>query len=297
MANQFTDSFMGVPRADSPLGAGDVAIRGLKDAIRGVLNREFTGFGATLDPTKQGYLRQGSSKIWVWTDANLPLVRPDGSPLTEDDVGRVVLQLAGNGRASKLFVYAKFGSDLVWVPEPEGVVGEIKMFSGSWANPNVGSFKDALITGTIPGWFVADGSTLNLPAELGGITVSLPNLTNAYAKFESAADTTPTGSHTRTAAELVNHTHNVPGQTITTNSQNPVNFTFAGEDYKSLAFSGRRTVNSNGRGESGVTSTLTIAHTHTAQVAAMESDANSGSGETMNIEPRRFVVVPIIRVY
>lgn len=335
---EFDANFLNEPRGNSPIGAGDNSIRRFKSSFVDIMSREHLGFGAELEPGKQGYMRTGSAKLWVWDGALEPTQRPNGTNLSEDDVGRTLSWLPRAGQGFRTMVYVKIGDDLGWVPVPEGNVGEIRSHAGGWVDPTTsGTDLDFLKTGTKPGWFKADGRELTLPARFGG-TVTLPNLIDVYPKFGATAASEPAGEHTRTLDEsyLPGHVHTLDQYTGTPSQWNALTVLgragkfigrvlgvralaqdgltpadesgttskHDGEDYGSQAFSGRRGVNSNGRGESGVVSTLTIGqHSHGFNLSGEVGRAGVGNSATnvdypeLNVEPEHFVLVPIYRVY
>jgi len=296
--SNFDTSFMNEPRPNSPIGAGDDAIRRLKSRITNVFGREMLGFddpaASGLDAT-QGYLREGAGRIFVSSSA--PTTTASGRTLGVNDLGRLWLRLPAADAPMKMFVWTQVDTDYFWAPVPEGVPNEVRWVSGGFAEPSNFANKQLLLTeGTMPGWFVADGRLINLPAEFGG-NVQLPDLIDAYVKGGALAASAQAGSHTRTAAELVNHTHNVPGQTITTSTQSQTDFEIGWQNGGgNLIGDSRRYLEKESDDGFGRYS-ISVPHTHTAKVAAIESSANAGSSETMNIEPKRFVLVPIVRVY
>jgi hypothetical protein len=180
----------------------------------------------------------------------------------------------------------------------EGIIGEVKMFSvaDGWLNPTLTTWQTALTTGTMPGWFKADGSSIVVPYPGGASgTIVLPNFVDSYPKFGDNAVAVKAGSHVRTAEELPEHKHSVAGLSGTTSSAGDHAHT-----YNDILKGGSLTGVGAGfipatYGNPNSTS-VGGAHTHTITFPGQET-SNFGTPGDMNIEPARVVLVPIIRIY
>lgn len=299
MGTTFNDDFMLVPRSNSPVGSGDVAIRNLKEAIRGVLSNFIEGFEVgNLEPLHQNRMRMGTARATVGTATP----KPSDSGLTERDVGRLfypAVRGLGAGHMNRPWVVVKFGEEIFWAPIPDGYVNDIK-FVEDHTEADVSTVKSALTSSVNPGWFRADGRTITLPAELGGAR-TLPNLVdgNPYLRFGEAS-ALPTGAHAKkiVANNLPEHTHSLDAIELTTELDGAHEHSLGPAD-RADGFLDATGIRQTKRNEPETTiSTLNDGeHQHTINFPATTTNANSTTHTNFNVEPRRVQLIPIIRIY
>lgn len=291
----WNNAFQGEPLSRSSLGAGDDAIRRAKRAVRNVVAREHA-FDLS-EPGKQGYLRKGSGK--AFTESSAPQVRPDGTEFTSEDIGRMWYKHEYPNRGYYVLGGVTAGVPQ-WYPVVEGIIGEVRLFSGVFVNP---TFLDGswYTTGTSPGWVIADGTTYALP---GGGTIEVPDLRGRFLRF----DDTPLNESDKTTISLVPgqippHKHDV-GELSGTTSEN-------GEHDHRIRIS------SGGIGLGPIDSVIASSvdnvggwdsrnnalvykdgkHTHTVTIPA-HSTQNFGDSDPITIpDPDSVTLIPIIRIY
>lgn len=322
-------AFAAEPREKSAIGAGDDAIVRFKAAVADILGREHYFELSGSNPAMQGYLRGGSGKAFVQETS--PTVRPNGTAFDETDKGRLWYQpTAGLTVASGMYVLTsvdEFGVP-TWQQPSEGWVGQVAWHSGvTWVNPSSANWYTS---GTKPGWFKADGSSVQPPGY--DTPVELPDLVGQYVKGADATNLTPSGENevSLTMLNIPRHTHLISQSTVSLNDWNVMSSEqkagkiFArvlgrkgtgatvdqnteagvtqqlgdGWPYAGVKIGTARILGSSDTGviENYFSKTL-VNHHHAFSIEGETAYAGEEEPDAFSVEPQHVELIPIVRMY
>ena len=312
MSDIWNTAFNDSPSGAKALGVVDDEIRALKSRLVERFQREFN-FDLS-SQTDQMVPLDGIAIPFVQN--SVPTTRSNGSNFTSLDVGRLWLkhEYAAFTSTQPIGMYYLASADgagtNVWRPMPDNKpIGSVEQFNGVFTNPSAGSPYDS---GTKPGWFLANGATLDVAFPPGAATV--PHYNNgrfpkavsqngSEASADSGIATGGANEVTITTANLPPHSHE-----LDTGGNATLTIDVAGNHTHNIR--AKRSIGSLSEGVEGdATGSVRNhdtdsagAHLHTGSIGGnTETDQNVANpvfvNDPLSIDPQHTEVMFIVRMY
>jgi hypothetical protein len=305
-------AFQNSPAGSKGIGTADDELRAIKKNLR---DRLLKYFHFPLDDENL----QMSPKAGIaipFTQSSAPTTRPDGTNFTTEDVGRLWLKneygaFTINEPIGLYYLASADGAGTnTWRKMPSNMsIGSVKIHYGVFTEASAGDPYD---TGTDPGWFIADGKTLDVAYPCGALTVPDFNdgtylrtldITGTVTSQDSGIVKAGDNEAILTTANLPPHTHVLlsDGGNALVEQTDDGAHTHEIDGYKGTDTNEPNKLKNAGNNDFQSTSTTeSSTHIHDIEISGSTEDNDVGdtmASDPVTIEPEYTEVMLLVRMY